>query len=338
MATQEARSAVWSRAGTVGVPIHRIAERWLLYYWPLLAHPDKIPQSRAEAAGGKPIKFRSALSMLMEPFAQQGAYSGLTAWHLARSSDQLDAISRSRLQGALRSIAETIRSGPVTYSGSGLGAGPVFGYDKRSKLVLMPTNLWREFSLLGHWIADAVIVRWAALTQQIAHRQDMNAGVVLPLLLAKPEATRSVQLARTAYLEAGVSTCTWSNRHLKRTFSVDHAIPFALWGNNDLWNLVPADPRVNLSKSDKLPTSELLEESKPRIVASWDVLRNRLPEAFDRQAHALAGESFAMTGAWREKLFTRFREAVEFTALQRGVERWSANGTADVTLESLVEA
>jgi len=99
----------------------------MLYYWPLLAHPDQIPQSRAEAAGGKPIKFRSAISMLMEPFAKQGAYSGLTALHLARTSDQLDAISRSRLQAALRSIAETIRSGPVTFSGSGLGAGPVLG-------------------------------------------------------------------------------------------------------------------------------------------------------------------------------------------------------------------
>jgi hypothetical protein len=114
---------------------------------------------------------------------------------------------------------------------------------------------------------------------------------------------------------------------------VDHAIPFALWGNNDLWNLVPADPRVNLSKSDKLPATELLEESKPRIVASWDVLRDRLPEAFDRQAQALAGESLAKTGAWPEKLFSRFREAVEFTALQRGIERWSANGAAIVSFD-----
>lgn len=333
IATQEARTAVWSGAGTVGVPIHRIAERWLLYYWPLLAHPDKIPQSRAEAAGGKPIKFRSALSMLMEPFAQQGAYSGLTAWHLARTSNQLDAISQSRLQAALRSIAETIRSGPVTFSGSGLGAGPVFGYDKKSKLVLMPTELWREFSLLGHWISDAVVVRWAALTQQIAHRQDMDAGDVLPLLLAKPEAARSVQLARTAYLEAGVSSCTWSARPLKGTFAVDHAIPFALWGNNDLWNLVPADPRVNLSKSDKLPATELLEESKPRIVASWEVLRDRLPEAFDRQAQALTGESLTNAGAWPEMLFSRFREAVEFTALQRGVERWPGNSAAVVSMD-----
>lgn len=326
IATQEARCAVWSGVGRVGVPIQRIAERWLLYYWPVLAHPDKIPQSRAEAAGGKPLKFRSALSALMEPFAQQGAHAGLTAWHLARTSDQLDAASRSRLQAALRSIAETIRSGPVTFSGSGLGAGPVFGYDTTSRLVLMPTELWREFSLLGHWIADAVVVRWAALTQQIARRQDLDAGDVLPLLLARPEATRSVQLARAAYLDAGVSSCTWSNQPLKGTLAVDHAIPFALWGNNDLWNLVPADPKVNLSKSDKLPASELLEESKPRIVASWDVLRDRLPEAFGRQAQALAGEPLPKTGAWAEKLFSRFREAVEFTALQRGVERWSVDG------------
>lgn len=332
IAVQEARSAVWSGAGTVGVPIHRIAERWLLYYWPLLAHPEKIPQSRAEAAGGKPIKFRNALSTLMEPFAAQGEYSGLTAWHLARTSDQLDTTSRARLQAALRSIVETIRSGPVTFSGSGLGVGPVFGYDMKSKLVLMPTELWREFSLLGHWIADAVVVRWAALTQQIAYRQDIHAGDVLPLLLARPEATRSVQLARTAYLEAGVSSCTWSKRPLRGTFAVDHAIPFALWGNNDLWNLVPADPQVNLSKSDKLPATEQLKESRQRIVAAWNVLRDRLPEAFDRQAQALAGESLPKTGAWSEKLFSRFREAVEFTALQRGVERWSANGAVVVSL------
>lgn len=119
---------------------------------------------------------------------------------------------------------------------------------------------------------------------------------------------------------------------------MDHAIPFALWGNNDLWNLVPTEPRVNLSKSDMLPATELLEESKPRIVASWEILRDRLPEAFDRQARALTGESLSKTGVWPEKLFSRFREAVEFTALQRGVERWSVNGGADMTLNAEIKS
>lgn len=323
IATQETRAAVWSGSGTVGIPIRRIAERWLLYYWPIFAHPDKIPQSKAEAAGGKPLKFRSVLSALMEPFTHQGSHAGLTTWHLARTADKLEAITRARLDVVLRSLADAIRSGPVAYSGSGLDSGPVFSYDAKSRLVLMPTELWREFSLLGHWIADAVVVRWAGLTQQIAHRQGIDAGDVLPLLLAKPEASRSTQLARDAYREAGVSACTWSQRPLKGAFAVDHAIPFALWGNNDLWNLVPADPKINLAKSDKLPTAQLLEISKPQIVDCWEVLRDRMPISFDRQAEALTGNSLPKTGPWPEKLFSRFREAVEFTALQRGVERWS---------------
>lgn len=323
IATQEARSAAWFANGTVGVPIRRIAERWLLYYWPVFSHPTQIPQSRAEAAGGKPLKFRSALSALMEPFAEQGAHAGLTSWHLARTSDQLDPVTRSRLEAALKSMSDAIRSGPVTFSGSGLESGPVFIYDSRSRLVLMPTELWREFSLLGHWIADAVVVRWAALTQQIAHRQGVDAGDVLPLLLAKPEAFRSTQLARDVYAAARVSACTWSERVLDGSFAVDHAIPFSLWGNNDLWNLVPAHPKVNLGKSDKLPDPHLLALSKPRIMGCWELLRDRLPSTFDRQAEGLAGERLPATGPWTEKLFSRFREAIEFTALQRGIERWS---------------
>lgn len=41
-------------------------------------------------------------------------------------------------------------------------------------------------------------------------------------------------------------------------FVIDHAIPFAFWGNNDLWNLLPADAAVNGQKSDKLPRPDLL--------------------------------------------------------------------------------
>ena len=63
----------------------------MLYYWPLLAHPDQIPQSRAEAAGCKPIKFRSAISMLMEPFAKQGAYTAPSAEAAAAELDALEA-------------------------------------------------------------------------------------------------------------------------------------------------------------------------------------------------------------------------------------------------------
>ena len=326
IATQESRSAIWLADGMVGVPIARIVERWLYYYWPLISSSLSIPQSKAEAAGGKSIKFRDSLTALIHAFGGMGHHGGLSAWHLARTSGQLSPSLLALLRHAQRDIADAIRSGPVKYSGGALETGPVFSYDNSTRLVLMPAGIWRELSLLGHWILDAVIVRWAALTQHLAHRQGVTAADVLPLLLARPEADRATAIARSEFSRQGVSECTWSGRRLTSSYAVDHIIPFSLWGNNDLWNLVPTDPKVNLSKSDKLPTSALLYARKPLIIQSWKLLRDKLPAGFDVQAEHLTGNRLPTHGGWHENLFSRLREAIEMTAAQRGVERWAPPG------------
>lgn len=187
-----------------------------------------------------------------------------------------------------------------------------------------PTELWRELCLLGHWIVDAVVVRWAALTERFAHRQGIRSSDVLPLLLARPEPERATAQARAVYLAAGLKRCVWSERVLSgNRLAVDHVIPFALWGNNDLWNLLPTHTAINGQKSDKLPAAALLTERREAIVDSWSVLRDAMPEAFDRQAEQLMGAKPRSGGVWRQDLFARMRQAVEETALQRGVERWT---------------
>jgi hypothetical protein len=45
LATQEPRCATWRPNARVGVPIERIAEKWLAYYWPLFASAQPVPQS-----------------------------------------------------------------------------------------------------------------------------------------------------------------------------------------------------------------------------------------------------------------------------------------------------
>ena len=69
LALQEPRCATWNADGRVGVPLQRLAEKWLGYYWPIFASQRPIPQSQAEGAGGKPVKFRQALTALMAPYA-----------------------------------------------------------------------------------------------------------------------------------------------------------------------------------------------------------------------------------------------------------------------------
>ena len=203
-------------------------------------------------------------------------------------------------QDALRSIAAAIRSGPVTFAGGALESGRVFQFDGQSRSVLMSADLWRELSLLGHWIVDAVIVRWAALTERFARRQSISSGEVLPLLLARPDPDRVTAVARGIYLAAHADRCVWSGRRLgARNFVVDHAIPFSLWGNNDLWNLLPADADINARKSDKLTALPWNLTFGTRRRARGPNLPHRPPSGCFQQARTGATDPKASLGIFR---------------------------------------
>lgn len=324
MATQEPRSASWRGDGTVAVPLTAIAERWLLYYWPIFANSTFIPQSLFEGAGGKSVLFRDALTELIMHFANQGSHGGLSAWQLATAKGPLPMIIERARTRALGRIAQAIRDGPVSFSGGSLDSGPVFTYESQGRQVVMSADIWRELTLLGHWILDAVVIRWAALTERFAQRQDISSGDVLPLLLARPEPERAVAIARQVYIERGVDRCVWTLRRITAVrFAVDHVIPFALWGNNDLWNLLPTHPQANGDKSDKLPATALLQERRVEILRNWELLRDALPIQFDAQADRLLGRRVSGNVAWQSDLFAALRQSVELTAVQRGIERWS---------------
>jgi len=324
LATQEPRGARWRSDGRVGVPIRRIAEKWLGYYWPIFAAGTFIPQSQSEGAGStKPVMFRKAMSALMAPYRGAGVHGGLAAWQQDLQAGRLSAAAAAMLEAALQSIASAIRYGPVDFSGGSLETGRVFSHDPKTADVVMSSELWRELSLLGHWIIDAVVLRWATLTERFGQRQGIRSSDVLPLLLARPEPERATHLARQVYLQSGLGVCVWSDRRLGAGLAVDHVIPFALWGCNDLWNLLPVAPTINNQKSDKLPTSELMRSRRPQIVQCWEVLRDEASVAFDQQAAHLLGRKLTGPLGWQDALFARLREAVEVTALQRGVERWA---------------
>jgi SAM-dependent methyltransferase len=324
LATQEPKIAKWYAEGRVGVPIRRLAEKWLSYYWPIFASERYIPQSNAEGAGSaKQLMFRRPMLNLMACYAGQGEHGGLSAWQLDQNSGRVNARVAEMHKAALTSIAKAIRQGPVTFAGGALESGNVFAYDEHRSEVMMAADLWREMSLLGHWIVDAVILRWAELTERLSKRQGIHAGDVLPLLLARPEPVRATLVARDVFLEHRWARCAWSDRRLSSNLVVDHIIPFSLWGSNDLWNLLPVDPGVNSDKSDRLPASNLLKDRRDTVVNVWRLLRGVVPVPFDRQAGHLLGTSSGLGPAWEDALFNRLREAIEVTALQRGLQRWT---------------
>ena len=102
-----------------------------------------------------PVKFRKSMDILIEEYRNNG---GLKAFYYQYRSSP-DVKDKSTV-AALNDISETIRKGPVVYSGGASGEN-IFGYDSRLKNVTFPSDIWNELSLMGHWIRDALILRWA---------------------------------------------------------------------------------------------------------------------------------------------------------------------------------
>ena len=209
---------------------------------------------------------------------------------------------------------------PVRHAGGGNYS--VFQYDPADKSVCMDSNLWRELCLTGSWIQDATVLRWAELTEQLS-KGAVRASTVIDCLLAIPDPARNVNDAKGYYSKLAERVCVWSGIPLSDgRFVIDHAMPFSLWRNNELWNLFPADPAINSNKSDKLPTYAILNQRREAIIDFWQGLNEALGEQFSRGAQTLLGRDSFESQNWENRLFSRFVEAFEITAAQRGAPRW----------------
>lgn len=314
--------AVFTRDGKVKIPVQAIADKWLLYYWPIFESEQFICQRTGEKCGAtNGVSIRRPLLGLIECFRSSGGMSGfhasLNSGSLSRDAERLWKKARSKFQ-------DTIWNMPVRHAGGGHFS--VFQYDRTDKSVCMDSNLWRELCLTGSWIQDATILRWAELTEQLS-KGVVRASTVIDCLLAIPDPARNVNDAKGYYSKLGKRVCVWSGSPLSDgRFDIDHAMPFSLWRNNELWNLFPADPAINSNKSDKLPTYAILNRRRDAIVDYWQGLNDALGQQFSRGAQTLLGRDSFASHNWENRLFSRFVEAFEITAAQRGVPRWEIAG------------
>ena len=74
---------------------------------------------------------------------------------------------------------------------------------------------------------------------------------------------------------------------------VDHILPYSVWFNNDLWNLLPTERNLNQKKKkDKIPTRELIESRAEIIVDYWQKYEKAMPQLFSSQlALSLTGKN-----------------------------------------------
>ncbi len=305
----------WRPDGQVAVPFTAVAERWVGYYWRLFEGEGFLPQTAgAWGAQVHKVGFAAQLETLMDHYRHRG---GLSAYVLDYRADRLDGEAASASRRLLARTRDVIRSGPVTHAKGGTERL----FDHQGGDILVDAALWRELSLMGHWVQDAVVVRWAEKTSQLSFGEVPVARVVDRLGRPALEVKRATQAAHDIYAALPDLECVWTGRALRR-FDVDHAIPFSLWRNNDLWNLLPADPRVNNKKRDRLPSRALLSKRRDAVLRCWDATRAASPRRFEAESRAFTGVAEASF----DELFLVLLESVAVTAAQRRVGTWPAPG------------
>ncbi len=334
IATTQPRRVRWRADGQVAVPIDAVAELWITYYWPLFESPTFLPQMQGEAKEQRhKLGFARELDGLMEHFRHSGGLPGfLEAWHSGRLEGRGgDAAGWKLLGGTLGKLRTAIHTGPVHHAGRST-SGPLFDYDAAARTILVNETLWQEIALMSHWVRDSLLVRWAELTKRLAGaaagetatpQQTMECA--LRVLLTPPESERDTRTARAVFeaLPSRDRLCVWSERPLRGKFDVDHVIPFSLWQSNDLWNLLPAAPKVNREKSDQLPKRNLLHERRPLIRDYWHLLHDAHPRRFSTELGRLTGTDDVSGAPNLDAGFEALCEAIEITALQRGCDRWA---------------
>lgn len=298
------------------IPFADIVDLWIEYYYPLVNHGAFIPQGRPTAGGGNDIAFRPALRELGKEFAQIG---GLFALRRALRTPK----GKVAIEPARKIVERALRNGPVVYSGSARTGGKLFRAE--GEHLVLDAELWMEFGRFSAWIRDAAILRWAEFTKSlIGDRKGQSAGAVLDLLLPD-EPIREQGDYRSLMNRAGKANpaSIWTGRPLGKSIDIDHAIPFSLWGNNDLWNLFPVNAGENRAKSDKLPSLELMSGARERACAHWAFLDRERTDQFRSEiayAHGIRIERW--DGRTAKTLFDAFASAVELTAQAAGGERW----------------
>jgi hypothetical protein len=337
IAQTEYRNVQWHPDNLVSVPLGLIAERWLYYYWPLVESGVFLPQMIGKEIN-KQIAFRRPLSGLIAAFRNNG---GLNAFHAAWRSGKLTPTEKGLLLAAIKAIGNAIVKGPVTYAGGAIqGIDRVFTYTGNLRIhpihsredmadelgrVYFDASIWREMCLVGHWITEAIILRWAELVHEFSSRS-IPTATILSQLLISPEVGRDIAMARSVFSGLQTLTCVWSNKSLSAArFDVDHIIPFSLWHNNDLWNLVPSDHKVNNTKRDKIITQEMLKKSEDRLVYYWRHQHCTNPSRFRTELNRTLLGSPISGHNWEKPALAALSETIELVAIQRGVERWEVN-------------
>lgn len=267
----------------VEVPLGLVALNWIRMYLPLVK--GGLPQAPGNCGTG-------GLG-----FAKDG-FETLLALNTGSVDLRIGATfgvdGALAITSAISRAAETIARMPATFTRYSNGGTQVFNVS-RSRLGRSPTavldldalrgwgllevpgHLWRAMSRFSSWIDPMLVAEWSRLTRTYADRMGLSLApgqVEAALAWMEPMRTTSLgrDLVKKLLDQGGQVRCVWTSKQLRlRSYDIDHCLPWSVWPCGDLWNLMPAQVRVNRhDKRDRLPSAAAIAGARAEIIEWWE--------------------------------------------------------------------
>lgn len=323
---------------TAYLPLGGIIEKWIYYYYPLFSANLDTAQINGE---NKPLAIAKYIQPVVNFYESRG---GLSALYQDLRKNGIPKSIENDFWKLCKKLKETITKMPMKYVGYSIYSQhyqifnslphhvPSNFHTLNAAFLIqnfgqfsIPIDFYEVFEFMGGFISgsNSIIFKWADFSvKQIKGVKYEN---IVEQLTTSPVVERSVYESanyfRKLLLEKHSLECVWSGRPILESAesNIDHVIPFAIWHNNDLWNLLPSHKNINSTKSDKIPSSRLINKRKDIIIFYWELLQKEFKTTFDDELEiSILGMKPAEN--WQNKSIERLIKTSDYLINERGFD------------------
>jgi hypothetical protein len=321
------------------IPTGLLVEKWLQYYYPIMESEVRVPQ----IGRNNNLAFEKSFLNVVA-FYRNGKGGFSTFYNDLRRKGFSDEISETVLL-LFKEVADTIIKQPMRYIGRSLSNEyySIFKIESGKKrntrnlqpnldflihsfgTFSIPMEYYKAFQFLGSFISgqDSILFKWAEFSHYSSN-QTIEITYILDNLLKSPitqrESSESRKIFNSVLAKEGAISCVWTGKGISN-YHVEHIIPFAIWKNNDLWNLLPSKASTNNQKRDKIPSPQIITKQKDLIVHYWDVVNKVYPERFEKELRlSLLGHS--SLDNWKNVAIDKLKLTCDYLINVRGFEEW----------------
>jgi len=260
------------------LPFYFLIEQWFFDYLPFVYDNIK-QQTNTNKSQILNKEIENLYYQLFDTFTSQTPLNWKEIYSMIYykyHNNKLNKIQKNILLKLFKAIRKTIKDNPMKYIGD--YHYEIFFEISNAKIkslnyeefgtFCIEENIYNVFKYLGYNLLglNTIFKRWIDFTIKINPHLNHN-QIFHYMIYEIQDILRNTSDIRK-FFKNQIIKCVWSGKKIK-DFDIDHIIPFSLYFNNDLWNLMPSDKKINNKKRDKIPTPNLIKKREDIIIYYW---------------------------------------------------------------------